>query len=227
MLAHHCHSVRVVNKRVSMLQILREREVCISSQEVTFNQQVFDLRHIPLIMKTTGHNIVHKCQHLCNRNRMFILFLAKVLDNTLNTAKTILVQRNRCLLAGVALGLSNFIYLSITKDIVTSDSTLALVIVSIASGVGCCLAVALSNRFSKDRTYVNVILSDDKEAMKEFRDFLAENHITNVATDSYTLDWSRKSISITAYAQTKAQSRLIDEYIERSLLKCKRVIRKN
>lgn len=158
---------------------------------------------------------------------MFVLFLAKVLGNTLNTAKTILVQRNRCLLAGVALGLSNFIYLSITKDIVTSDSTLALVIVSIASGVGCCLAVALSNRFSKDRTYVNVILSDDKEAMKEFRDFLAENHITNVATDSYTLDWSRKSISITAYAQTKAQSRLIDEYIERSLLKCKRVIRKN
>lgn len=158
---------------------------------------------------------------------MFILFLAKVLDNTLNTAKTILVQRNCCLLAGVALGLSNFIYLSITKDIVTSDSTLALVIVSIASGVGCCLAVALSNRFSKDRTYVNVILSDDKEAMKEFRDFLAENHITNVATDSYTLDWSRKSISITAYAQTKAQSRLIDEYIERSLLKCKRVIRKS
>lgn len=158
---------------------------------------------------------------------MFILFLAKVLDNTLNTAKTILVQRNRCLLAGVALGLSNFIYLSITKDIVTSDSTLALVIVSIASGVGCCLAVALSNRFSKDRTYVNVILSDDKEEMKEFRDFLAENHITNVATDSYTLDWSRKSISITAYAQTKVQSRLIDEYIERSLLKCKRVIRKN
>lgn len=158
---------------------------------------------------------------------MFILFMAKVLDNTLNTAKTILVQRNRCLLAGVALGLSNFIYLSITKDIVTSDSTLALVIVSIASGVGCCLAVALSNRFSKDRTYVNVILSDDKEAMKGFRDFLAENHITNVATDSYTLDWSRKSISITAYAQTKAQSRLIDEYIERSLLKCKRVIRKN
>lgn len=158
---------------------------------------------------------------------MFILFLAKVLDNTLNTAKTILVQRNCCLLAGVALGLSNFIYLSITKDIVTSDSTLALVIVSIASGVGCCLAVALSNRFSKDRTYVNVILSDDKEAMKEFRDFLAENHITNVATDSYTLDWGRKSISITAYAQTKAQSRLIDEYIERSLLKCKRVIRKN
>ena len=103
---------------------------------------------------------------------LVILFFAKVLDNTLGTAKTILVQRNRCVLAGVALGLSNFIYLSITKDIVTSDSSLALATVSIASGVGCCLAVALSNRFSKDKTYVNVIMSDNLEAMQELRVFL-------------------------------------------------------
>lgn len=158
---------------------------------------------------------------------LFILFFAKVLDNTLSTAKTILVQRNRCVLAGVALGLSNFIYLSITKNIVTSDSSLTLVIVSIASAVGCCLGVTLSNRFSKARTYVNVIMSDNKEAMREFRDFLAEHHITNVANDSYTLDWSTKTITITAYAETKAESRLIDEYIEKSSLKFKRLVRKS
>jgi hypothetical protein len=157
---------------------------------------------------------------------LVILFLAKVLDNTLGTAKTILVQRNRCVLAGVALGLSNFIYLSITKDIVTSDSSLSLVIVSIASGVGCCLAVALSNRFSKEKTYVNVIMSDNKEAMKEFRGFLAQHHITNVANDSYTLDWSKQTITITAYAETKAQSRLIDTYLENSTLKFKRMVSK-
>ncbi len=157
---------------------------------------------------------------------LVVLFLAKVLDNTLGTAKTILVQRNRCVLAGVALGLSNFIYLSITKNIVTSDSNLALVIVSIASGVGCCLAVALSNRFSKDKTYVNVIMSDNMEAMQKFRGFLAEHHITNTANDSYTLDWSTKTITITAYADTKAQSRLIDAYIENSPLKFKRLVRK-
>lgn len=157
---------------------------------------------------------------------LVVLFLAKVLDNTLGTAKTILVQRNRCVLAGVALGLSNFIYLSITKNIVTSDSNLALVIVSIASGVGCCLAVALSNRFSKDKTYVNVIMSDNMEAMQKFRDFLAEHHITNTANDSYTLDWSTKTITITAYADTKVQSKLIDAYIENSPLKFKRLVRK-
>lgn len=157
---------------------------------------------------------------------MIVLFIAKVVDNTLGTAKTILVQRNRCFLAGIALGLSNFIYLSITKNIVTSDSSLALVIVSIASGVGCCFAVILSNRFSKEKTYVNVIMSDNKEAMQNFRDFLAKHHITNVASDSYTLDWSTKTITITAYAETKIQSRLIDEYVEGSSLKFKRLIRK-
>ena len=155
-----------------------------------------------------------------------LLFFAKVLDNGLGTAKTILIQRGRCVLAGVALAVSNYIYYCITKSIVTSDSNLAIVIVSIASGIGCCFAVAVSNKLSKDRTYVNVIMSDNKEAMQELRDFLAEHHITNVATDSYTRDWNTQTITVTAYAETKAESELINSYIGSSPQKFKRVIQK-
>lgn len=155
-----------------------------------------------------------------------ILFLAKMLDNALGTAKTILVQRNRCILAGIALALSNYIYFCITKNIVTNDSDLAIIVVSVASGVGCCIAMILNNRMSKDRTFVNVIMSDDKEAMQQFRDFLAKHHITNVAADSYTLDWSVKTITITAYAETKKESMLINRYIENSPLKFKHVVQK-
>lgn len=154
------------------------------------------------------------------------MFGAKVLDNTLSTAKTILIQRNRCILAGVSLAASNFIYYWITKLIVTSDGIWAILVVSLASGVGCCLAVAVNNRLSKEKTYVNVVMSDKREAMQQFRDFLADNHITNVATDSYTRDWSTKTITVTAYAETKSQSRLINDYLERSPLKYKRVIQK-
>ena len=156
-----------------------------------------------------------------------VLFAAKMLDNALGTAKTILVQRNLCFLAGIALILSNYIYFCITKNIVTADSDLAILIVSVAGGAGCWLAMALNNRISKDRTYVNVIMSDDLEAMRQFRDFLAEHHITNVATDSYTLDWSTKTITITAYAETKDDSKLINHYIQDSPLKFKRVIQKS
>ena len=154
------------------------------------------------------------------------IFLAKVMDNALSTTKTILIQRSRWLLAGIAVVISDFIYFWVTKRVVSADSYAAMLVVALAGGVGCALACILSDRLSKDRTYVNVIMSDDLDAMKRLRDFLAKHHITNVAADSYTREWNRKTITITAYAETKAESRLINQYIWESPLKFKRVIQK-
>ena len=123
--------------------------------------------------------------------------------------------------------MKNRIYFMLIKNVLSADNLLAVAVVSAAGGIGCCLAVSIGNRLSKDRLFVNVVMSDDKAAMQDFRDFLALHHITNVAADSYTRDWSTKTITVTAYAETKAQNRLIDEYIEASALKFKRVIQKN
>ena len=163
---------------------------------------------------------------MCSLIYFTVLFLAKVFDNALSTAKTILIQRSRWLLAGVSVVLSDFIYFWLTKKVVAAENNWAILIVAIAGGVGCSIACLVSERLSKDRTYVNVIMSDNLEAMKAFRDFLAEHHITNVAADTYTLDWNKKTISITAYPETKAENHLITEYIENSPLKFKRVIQK-
>ena len=163
---------------------------------------------------------------MCSLIYFTVLFLAKVFDNALSTAKTILIQRSRWLLAGVSVVLSDFIYFWLTKKVVAADNNWAILIVAIAGGVGCSIACLVSERLSKDRTYVNVIMSDNLEAMKAFRDFLAEHHITNVAADTYTLDWNKKTISITAYPETKAENHLITEYIENSPLKFKRVLQK-
>lgn len=155
-----------------------------------------------------------------------VLFLAKVLDSALGTSKTILIQRSRWLFAGLTVIVTDFIYFWITKRVVSADSSLAILIVALAGGVGCALTCLLSDKLSRDRTYVNVIMSDNKEAMQQLRDFLAQHHITNVATDSYTKDWSTKTITVTAYAETKEESRLINNYIENSPLKFKRVVQK-
>lgn len=152
------------------------------------------------------------------------LFIAKVVDNALGTTKTIMIQRSRWVIAGVAVVLSDFIYFSITKRVITADNSLAMLVVSFAGGVGCSLACFVNEKLSKDRTYVNVIMSDDLEEMKRFRDFLADHHITNVASDSYTVNWDKKTITITAYAETKADSRLINQFIDDSSAKFKRVI---
>ena len=154
------------------------------------------------------------------------IFLAKVLDNALSTTKTILIQRSRWLLAGIAVVISDFIYFWVTKRVVSADGWLAMLVVALAGGVGCAIACLLSDKLSKDRTYVNVIMSDDLEAMKDFRDFLAREHVTNVAAESYTRDWNKKTITITAYVETKAESRLINQYISDSSQKFKRLIQK-
>lgn len=152
------------------------------------------------------------------------LFIAKVVDNALGTTKTIMIQRSRWVIAGFAVVLSDFIYFSITKRVITADNSLAMLVVALAGGVGCSLACFVNEKLSKDRTYVNVIMSDDLEEMKRFRDFLADHHITNVASDSYTLNWDKKTITITAYAETKADSRLINQFMKDSSVKFKRVI---
>ena len=154
------------------------------------------------------------------------IFLAKVLDNALSTTKTILIQRSRWLLAGIAVVISDFIYFWVTKRVVSADGWLAMLVVALAGGVGCAIACLLSDKLSKDRTYVNVIMSDDLEAMKDLRDFLAREHVTNVAAESYTRDWNKKTITITAYAETKAESRLINQYISDSSQKFKRLVQK-
>ena len=117
-----------------------------------------------------------------------VLFAAKVADNALSTTKTIMVQRSRWILAGFAIILSDFIYFWITKRVVSADNELAMLVVAVAGGIGCSLACFVNEKLSKDRTYVNVIMSDDLDEMKRLRDFLAQHHITNVATDSYTLN---------------------------------------
>ena len=155
-----------------------------------------------------------------------MMFLAKVVDNILNTTKAIFIQRNKAIFAGISLALSTFIGYYITKIVVRSDGLVPNIVASVAAGVGCIVAVSISNKLSKDRLYVNVLMCDNIYAMRELHDMLSKKHITNVVTDTYTKDFKSKSITITAYCETKEQSRILDEYIASMNKKLKRVIQK-
>ena len=155
-----------------------------------------------------------------------MMFLAKVVDNILNTTKAIFIQRNKAIFAGISLALSTFIGYYITKIVVRSDGLIPNIVASVAAGVGCIVAVSISNKLSKDRLYVNVLMCDNIYAMRELHDMLSKKHITNVVTDTYTKDFKSKTITITAYCETKEQSRILDEYIASMNKKLKRVIQK-
>jgi len=155
---------------------------------------------------------------------MIVIFVIKVIDNVLSTSKTILVQKNKALLAAITVVISQIIFYELI-DAASDGGNIAVYVISIASGIGTLLALIISNKFSKDRIFVNVIMNDDKKVMMELRDFLKEHKITNLATVGYTKNW-KKTLAITAYAETKAQSKLIDNFIKESDVKFKRIIQK-
>ena len=156
---------------------------------------------------------------------LLLLFGLKALDNLLSTEKQLLIQRQKPIIAALCVVLSQVIFYKLINEVSAFDGDLAIYIVAVASGAGTLLAVKISDRFSKDRIFVNVILSDDREAMVKLRDFLRYHHITNLAAEGFTKDWN-KTIAITAYAETREQSRLIDKYIRESSVKFKRIIQK-
>lgn len=155
---------------------------------------------------------------------LVIIFIVKVIDNVLSTAKTILVQKNKAFIAGVTVFISQIIFYKLI-DAVADSGELTIYIIAIASGIGTQLAIMISNKFSKDRMYVNIIMCDNKKVMMKLRDYLKEHKITNLTTDGYTKEW-KKTLAITAYAETKEQSKLLDEYIKNSNAKFKRIIQK-
>lgn len=155
---------------------------------------------------------------------LLLIFIIKVIDNVLSTAKTILIQKNKSFIAGLTVFISQIIFYKLI-DAVADSGELMIYVIALASGVGTLLAILISNKFSKDRMYVNIIMCDDKKVMMKLRDYLKDNKITNLTTDGYTKEW-KKTLAITAYVETKKQSKLLDEYIENSNTKFKRIIQK-
>ena len=154
---------------------------------------------------------------------IIILSIIKIIDNILSTGKTILIQRNKAVLAGIFVAVSQIIFYKLIN--VAQNGKYMIYVISVASGVGTYLAIFISNKFSKERLYVNVLLSDDKDAMMDLRNFLQLNKITNLTTDGYTKDF-KKTLAVTAYVETKEKSKLLDNYINNSNTKYKRIIQK-
>lgn len=155
-------------------------------------------------------------------NVLMVSFV-KIIDNVLSTGKSILIQRNKAVLAGIFVAVSQIIFYKLIN--VAQNGKYMIYVISVASGVGTYLAIFISNKFSKERLYVNVLLSDDKEAMMDLRNFLQLNKITNLTTDGYTKDF-KKTLAVTAYVETKEKSKLLDNYINNSNTKYKRIIQK-
>jgi hypothetical protein len=92
---------------------------------------------------------------------------------------------------------------------------LAIIIVSVSSGVGNYVAFLINGKFKKDAKWSMALTSSDKEDVERLCNYLATNKIKYIASDGYNRRMEH-TINIIAFSKTKAESRLIEQYLKTS-----------
>lgn len=152
-----------------------------------------------------------------------MLAIIKVCDNILLTAKSISTYKGQKLLSSVLVTISQLIFYVIIDQVVSDSTLTSILIISIASGIGNYLAFMINDKFKKDDVWTNIITSSSKEMLINLCTMLREHKVKYLLYDTYNRSFEQ-SYTVTAFTKTKAESRLIDEYLKNTNVKYLRMI---
>ena len=144
-----------------------------------------------------------------------LLGLIKIFDNIVSTFKSIAQYKEQKILSSILVIISQLIFYLVISRVINDNTMLAIVIVSISSGLGNYMAFMINDRLKQDDKWTMVLTSSTKEDVKVFCNYLATHKIKYVANDGYTRD-GEHTINIIAFSKTKAESRLIEDYLKNS-----------
>ena len=143
------------------------------------------------------------------------LFLAiiKIFENKNITAKSIAVYKEKKIISSILVIVSQLIFYLVIDKVIEDNTLLAIIIVSISSGIGSYVAFLINNKFRKDAKWTMVLTSSDVEDIKKLCSYLTEHKIKHIANDGYTRK-GNKTINVIAFSKTKNESRLIESFLE-------------
>lgn len=136
-----------------------------------------------------------------------------MIDNVITTEKSLLTHQNKAIAASILVAISQFLFYMLITEVVADSNIMSILVVSIASGIGSYVAFCINNKFSKETVYINIVTSNDKEKMKKFGDHMRAEGIKVVTMPTYG-DEIEKTLTALVFANTRNQSKKIDEYVE-------------
>lgn len=152
-----------------------------------------------------------------------LLAFIKICDNIIMTAKSLSVYKGQKLLSSILVVISQLIFYLIISQVINDNTMLAIIIVSISSGIGNYLAFIINDKFKKDDVWENIITSSDKEFLVNLCTMLREHKVKYLLYDTYNRSF-KQSYTVTAFTKTKAESKLIDKYLKNTDIKYLRMI---
>lgn len=142
-----------------------------------------------------------------------VLAIIKILDNIILTAKSIATYKEYKIISSILVVVSQLIFYLVINQVINDNTILAIIIVSVSSGIGNYIAFLINNKFKKDAKWTMVLTSSDVEDVKHFCNYLATNKIKYIANDGYNRRMEH-TINIIAFSKTKNESRIIEEYLK-------------
>ena len=142
-----------------------------------------------------------------------ILGLIKIIDNIILTAKSLATYKNQKLLSSILVVVSQLIFYLVIEQVINDSTMLAIIIVSVSSGIGNYVAFIINDKFKKDDKWQYHMTSSDKEDVLRLCNYLVEHKIKYLANHGLNRR-GEETINVIAYSKTKDQSRLIESYLK-------------
>lgn len=142
-----------------------------------------------------------------------LLAIVKIGDNIIQTAKSISTYKEQKILSSVLTVISQLIFYLVISQVIEDNTLLAIVIVSVSSGLGNYIAFAINGKFKKAAKWTFVITSSNLNDIQKLCSYLAEHKIKYIANDGYTRK-GEHSINVMAFSKSKDESRLIEKFLE-------------
>ena len=151
------------------------------------------------------------------------LILAKVLDNVILTAKSIATYKGQRFLSSILVVISQLIFYFVIQQVVSDNTLVTIILVSLSSGLGTYFGFMINDKCKKDDVWTNIITSSDKDMLINLCSMLREHKVKYLLYDTYNRRLEQ-SYTITAFTKTKAESKLIDDFLNKTDVKYLRMI---
>lgn len=141
-----------------------------------------------------------------------LLGLIKILDNVVLTFKSISTYKEQKIISSILVIISQLIFYLVIDQVISDNTLMAIIIVSISSGIGNYIAFIINNKLKKDVKWTFVITSYNLNDIQNLCGYLAENKVKYIANDGYTRK-GEHTINVIAFSKSKNDSRLIENFL--------------
>lgn len=141
-----------------------------------------------------------------------LLAIVKIFDNVILTAKSIATFKEQKIFSSILVVISQLIFYLVIDQVIEDNTLLAIIIVSVSSGIGNYIAFILNNKFKKAAKWTFVITSSNSEELKTFCDYLVEHKIKYIVCNGYNRRWE-ETVNVMVFSKSKDESRLIERFL--------------